>query len=101
MESLQDHLKMSSINSSNVESFLNRQNAVDTHDAGNADVETDEDEEIDIEDVDSSKCPTKMTDKFSIDSLLRQKSDESSAASNFLNNNKNFALSAISALMVR
>ena len=93
MEALQEHFKMSSLKSSNVESFLSRQNVIQ-NDASN-DIETDE--EIDIEDVDSR--PTKMTDKFSIDSLLRQKSEETST-SNFLNNNKNIALSAISALMV-
>ena len=93
MEALQEHFKMSSLKSSNVESFLSRQNVI--HNDASNDIETDE--EIDIEDIDSR--PTKMTDKFSIDSLLRQKSEETST-SNFLNNNKNIALSAISALMV-
>ena len=93
MEALQEHFKMSSLKSSNVESFLSRQNVI--HNDASNDIETDE--EIDIEDIDSR--PTKMTDKFSIDSLLRHKCEETST-SNFLNNNKNIALSAISALMV-
>ncbi len=93
MESLQEHLRMSSINNSDVERFSTRQ--TDAQNDTQNDGETDE--EIDIEDVD--KCPTKITDKFSIESLLRHNSAETSSSS-FLNNNKNIALSAISALMV-
>ena len=52
MEALQEHLRMSSINSSNViGNFVCRQNVTQND-------ETESDEEIDIEDVDNG--PTKM-----------------------------------------